>query len=108
MRKYGKCELEFIPPTLEFREKYGLKSDSYVFQTHTQLDMFVQQLIDMNSMFSIEHPHEWKLLKAFDRAFWLRYLKNNSSTQAAPVMQNNKQKCPFDDPVATVSYMAMR
>jgi hypothetical protein len=107
MRKFGKCELEFVPPSVEFREKYGLKAESYLFQTHAQLDSFVQQLLDVNNMFSFEHPHEWKLLKAFDRAFWLRFLKSNSNAQATPLMSNNKHRCPFDDPLSTVSYMVM-
>lgn len=48
--------------------------------------------------YQCDHVWDWALLKAFDRAFWVRNLKEPSNCVYQPEVQNDKCACPFGDP----------
>lgn len=110
MRKHGLCELEYTP-TKEIKEKYNLDKDMYTFETHTQLDEFVRQLTGSNKLFKIDHSNDFSLLKAFDRALWLRHLRNPDEEAHKPLYFQNPEKpetcelqCPFGDPYKSTTF----
>ncbi|KAG2382678.1 hypothetical protein C9374_005258 [Naegleria lovaniensis] len=43
------------------------------FHTHEQLDLFVNLLLQKDPQFPRTNPQTYDLLKAFDRAFWIKY-----------------------------------
>ena len=78
LRKKGKASLTFSP-TPEMRNTFSLKKKRPKFNTHEELDRYVN-ILQQKSNFEFEtsYPEEWLLLKAFDRAFWLRHKGMNS------------------------------
>lgn len=97
MRVYGACEMEF-DPLPELKEKHGW--GKIVFKTHEELDKFSKNILEKDVFFKHNYAEEWKLLKSFDRAFWLRYYRAEK-----PDNKPCPQGCPFDDPMVTVSMM---
>ena len=91
----------------QFRQEFEKKESSVKFQTHKELDLFVQGLKDKDLEFEFKYKSEMILLKSFDRAFWLRYFKspNNKITQpiTAEIYGKEIQKCPFGNPRETKS-----
>ena len=57
-----------------FRDRFKLKGNKRKFKTHCQLDEFVIHIENVDPMFSSNWPHEYELLKSFDRAMWIRAL----------------------------------
>lgn len=132
MRDEGKCELGF-EPTKEFCSKFNLKPDNknyfYRFQTHQQLDRFVNQLVAADMQFRFNYRDEWAILKSFDRAFWLRHIKYKERAKQANAAATSRDEmipendptfeplwkdickkdhdCPFDDPITTNSFVPL-
>lgn len=101
MKKNGKCEMEFSP-TKTFKENFQLSLDNYHFDSHTELDDFVTKCNQVDGIgFQIDFKEEGRLLKSFDRAFWLRHFKNLKEE----IFKPSPNGCPFDDPRKTKSYM---
>eukprot|EP01080_Neovahlkampfia_damariscottae_P009448 gene9448-1654_t len=46
------------------------------FQTHQELDNFIVKLLEIEPTFAKEYKHDFNLLKSFDRALWLKFLKS--------------------------------
>lgn len=67
------------------------------FYTHAELDEFVVQLKLKCPQFSSQYRGEYKLLKGFDRAFWMQH-RHKKTKENAP-----KQPCPFKNPSLTYS-----
>jgi hypothetical protein len=107
MKTQGKCNLEFTVPSKEFQQAFQLESKSVKFNTHQELDQFVHMLKNKNPLFHIDYPNEWRLLKAFDRAFWLKHLKNKCIEKNAPLTVEEEVKCPFGDPLITQSFVKL-
>jgi hypothetical protein len=63
-----------------------------VFKTHEQLDLFVAYLIAIEPEFMVTYKHMYYLLKSFDRAYWIRYIKDGDNETYRPL------DCPFSDP----------
>ena len=59
------------------RQSLNIKEQKKEFKSHKELDEFVAKLIQEEPMFEENYPHEWGLLKSFDRAFWLRHVRLN-------------------------------
>jgi hypothetical protein len=74
IKKNGNSNLAF-PVSAEMKQKFGIEKDSIVFQSHAALDFFTRDLLDKDLAFELNFRDEYKLLKSFDRAFWLKYLK---------------------------------
>jgi hypothetical protein len=105
MKKSGKCELIF-KPNKEYKEAFKLRLKEYKFDTHHELDIFVNKLIERNEIaFHIDFKDCKSLLKSFDRAFWLRHLKNPKDDRFKPRSIGPKAACPFDDPRETKSFI---
>jgi hypothetical protein len=103
MKKKGKCEMVFRP-SKKFKKEFKLRRDidKYKFDTHNELDGFVTMLLSNNCIaFKNEYKDDYKLLKSFDRAFWLRHFKKPDIDTFKP----SKEECPFDDPRKTKSYI---
>ena len=56
-----------------------------IFETHRELDLFVKSLLRVDIHFGLNYSQEWILLKSFDRAFWLRYLRSKENEKYAPL-----------------------
>lgn len=113
MKENGQCEMEFSPSS-EFKEQFQLTAPSYKFDTHKELDSFVQRLTQINELaLTMDYAQEMMLLKSFDRAFWLRHLKHPHMDEYKPIGTDSpdyphisdSEKCPFRDPTETKSYV---
>jgi len=81
MKENGLNRLEIVVSDA-FRERYHLDTNTVQFPTHRDLDRFVWKLKSIDEQigdgktFGIElFISEFKLLKSFDRAFWMRYFR---------------------------------
>lgn len=120
MRKDGKGELIFETNDAQLIQKSMIRRKTK-FATHQELDKFVLEMITKNGFISVnqfkeKYPGEIALLKSFDRAFWLRHLrdldksksnKNHKVESKYECLKNEKGEhiCPFDDPRKTYSLM---
>jgi hypothetical protein len=119
VRKKGKCSPiyyvnEYIASCL------GIKPGEKKFKAHEELDLFVIEWngkVPRDYLNSPEGISDFMLLKAFDRAFWLKYIKQQSSNET--IEEYNKRLdmfccyeiekrngvftcgCPFGDPSDT-------
>ena len=62
-----------------------IQNGHITFHTHEQVDLLVNLLLVKDPMFAKNEPQTFELLKAFDRAFWIKYksalmIKPNSIT----------------------------
>jgi hypothetical protein len=80
IRENGSTKLEF-KMNEEFRKKFNIEAKSKVFTTHTDLDKFVDSLIETEPFFEKKYKMEYQFLKSFDRAFWMRHLKVEGELQ---------------------------
>lgn len=112
VRKNGSCEIFLRLPEVvkedmlklhgeEFIKELGFETEQIVFENHTQLDDFTHKI---NEKFDKEYISTRKeylelfaLLKAFDRGFWLRHRKGDSSQECS------SKGCPFGDPGLTAT-----
>jgi hypothetical protein len=74
IKKNGNSNLTF-PVSLEMKQRFGIEKDSIEFISHSELDHFFRDLQEKDLAFELKFRDEYKLLKSFDRAFWLKYLK---------------------------------
>jgi hypothetical protein len=84
-----------------FIDPYEKKQIS--FTTHKELDEYAYSLLKIkskdkkeiekaHSKFLIENPEDYHLLKSYDRAFWMCYLKLNKQIQEAQNIINENEK----------------
>jgi len=94
------------PKDLSFSIKLNGDSKEVVFATHEHLDQFC----DEKKQILILNPgsEDWRLLKAFDRVFWLRYFALETANMDAELHQKLKRKyqcaagsCFFGNPAVT-------
>ena len=102
MRSRGRCEFKYTP-TKEVRDKFGLTETSYVFEKHADLDELATKLFE-HPEFKTKHKYDYSLLKAFDRAFWARHLKDPNNLKYEAKQQGLGSECPFGDPTVSQSY----
>jgi hypothetical protein len=111
LREKGTCDMEFNL-NQDFREKFRITDKKVVFLTHTQLDQFVEGLLEKEPEFDTKYKQEWSMLKSFDRAFWLRHYKFQDDVRWKPHKTESQDEdndivldlaCPFDDPENTYS-----
>lgn len=77
-----------------------------------ELDQFVRDLMDIDPLFDTKYPYDYKLLKSFDRAFWLRHTSKPQDPRWEPLREEVQGfdgvelhlKCPFGDPNETWSF----
>jgi hypothetical protein len=107
MRKEGKYNLCYETNNISILENFGIKK-STTFQNHQELDQFVKKLIEKDSNFPLDYPNDYKFLKSFDRALWLRnYASKGKDLKSKPLMKDlgETNDCPFGDPHETGSIM---
>jgi hypothetical protein len=97
IRTKGQSSIKFKPDK-EFLEKFSIKSKEIEFKSHEELDHFVSDLFKVEEDFKEKYPDHYGLLKAFDRAFWLRHLKYPQISKYSPIKTLDKCECPFKDP----------
>lgn len=125
LRDKGQAEMVFEMDE-EFRKKFKIEEKKKVFSTHSELDLFVKDLLVTCVDFEMMYSSDWMLLKSFDRAFWLRHYKSldeeksvkksnkplqksflKSKEKWMPLIQEENEisrcNCPFSDPVVTES-----
>ncbi|KAF0984907.1 hypothetical protein FDP41_000806 [Naegleria fowleri] len=113
LKKKGKGGMKFFMDD-NFRKKFNIPAQqkNVKFKTHTQLDQFVQQLLDIDPVFELNHPYDFQLLKSFDRALWLRHLAKPKIPEWEPLREEVQGfdgvemhlKCPFGDPNESFSF----
>ena len=83
--------------------KKMMNSKSIVFTSHQILDEFVSATLEKYPGFPRERPYDYMLLKAFDRAFWLRAQSSKNSedkTQVSPLTaETGHCLCPFNSTI---------
>lgn len=111
MKKKGTCDVSF-KPNEKFREKFSIAETKIEFNNHFELDEFVSKIVEISGMARFEFPAEWMLLKSFDRAFWLRHIRNPNDNRFKPLGTYDEEtgrcetcNCPFDDPRNTGTFM---
>jgi hypothetical protein len=101
LRYSGVCELSYTPKP-EVLKQIGRENETNVqFKSHRELDDFVNSVRDrMPTYFDLDEAgvDDWKLLKSFDRAFWLRKFKHGTE-------QYEPHNCPFKNPLESGSIL---
>ncbi len=97
LKKHGSSKLIFNM-SKEFAEYFQLIHESIEFMTHMHLDIFVKELERRKRNWHEFWPSEYELLKAFDRGFWLRYLKLMQLITDAEDKEENLQNKLKQDP----------
>ena len=60
--------------------------------------------MDIDSNFPKDYPNDFKFLKSFDRALWLRhYASQGKDSKSKPLIEDDLYCCPFCDPYETGS-----
>jgi len=93
------CELDPIKLSFHHQMENG---EEKIFNTHTELDQFVHSL----GRKLIEGSDDWKILKAYNRVFWLRhyavsikeYTNQTEKNQLLVKYTCPQNCCPFGDP----------
>lgn len=73
IKEKGSTKLEFTMNP-EFQKKFNQKESSISFSTHSQLDHFVEKLLEVDKNFMSNHRDDYLFLKSFDRPFWMKHL----------------------------------
>ncbi|KAL0479579.1 hypothetical protein AKO1_007793, partial [Acrasis kona] len=96
LRNKGRCDAMLVLDD-ELRSLLGVQNKRIKFKTHEELDIFAHKLFNENEVFmdSMKGVQLLQLMKVFDRAFWMRYLRDKGKEQYAPC------SCPFGDPRRT-------
>lgn len=103
LRSSGKSSLQWKIPE-KIREECNIKEEKIKFQTHEELDKFVQNIYKHIPLFHEKHKSDYRLLKSFDRAFWLRHFRNNIHTDYLPLYNEDQElDCPFGNPQESAS-----
>lgn len=106
IRKEGECKIEW-KISKEIKEKFSIKEDTKMFNTHSELDKFVNELMKIEPMFEEKYREDYFLLKSFDRAFWLNsYSKKKRKGTECFRDDDGNCKCPFHDPEETKSLLS--
>jgi hypothetical protein len=123
VKKYGfaKFEFQLCEP---LAKALANENKALTFSSHAELDQFVM-LCETIPNFRTTFPDEWKLLKSFDRAYWMNYYSMKTDydlakttddlisqqifkmriEKYAPVHSGDILKCPFGDPLKTGSML---
>jgi hypothetical protein len=81
LRTKGSSNLSFHPSE-HFIQRFKLENSKVTFTTHTEIDQFVEKLMKLDYNFKNNYSAEYKLLKAFDRAMWMKYNKVQKKMQS--------------------------
>ncbi|KAL0478810.1 developmentally-regulated protein [Acrasis kona] len=112
LREDGTCKIQ-IEADPQFRKKFEFAERKNCFNSHKELDEFVLHLLQVDPEFDKNHKQEWMLLKAFDRALWLRHYKFNNDPKWMPHITEEEggeptMTCPFEDPKVTRSILFVK
>ncbi|KAF0972667.1 hypothetical protein FDP41_008916 [Naegleria fowleri] len=113
LKEFGTCEMSYIIPehlaqrilkeckdeissSLKQLLQTSLKGKEIVFNSHSVLDEYYETVLKVEpTYFDLgDHKKEEELLKAYDRAFWLR--RQSSKLSNDPRVKPLRDPCPFD------------
>jgi hypothetical protein len=102
LRTKGEVETEYEIPN-DIREKCGFSESLVKFDTHKQLDEFVEEILKFYPDFfqNSKLSEDVALLKGFDRAFWLKHYQNQYDNYSKCLTKKGECACPFNDPHMT-------
>eukprot|EP01027_Heterolobosea_sp_BB2_P015521 GEZU01022202.1.p1 GENE.GEZU01022202.1~~GEZU01022202.1.p1 ORF type:complete len:264 (-),score=34.97 GEZU01022202.1:145-936(-) len=107
IRCTGRADMTFNCKDLASKFPF-IEKPSRTFTTHKELDVFVTAIIEEEALFETEYKNEYLLLKSFDRAFWLRFIRK-ATPEVRPLecMGDGtiECRCPFGNPFETGSYI---
>jgi hypothetical protein len=72
IKKNGSTKLNF-QYAYNFKQQFDLKGTSMTFNTHSELDKFMQEICEIDPAAIIHWKNEFQFLKSFDRAFWMKH-----------------------------------
>lgn len=111
LKKKGVCDMAYYvddriakaikeSPQTSRALKELVKNKKVKFSSHKLLDEFVSFIKQNFPLFMTNREQEYELLKAFDRAFWLRsqssQTEDDESVQPLIDIHTNECKCPFN------------
>ncbi|KAG2388205.1 hypothetical protein C9374_001055 [Naegleria lovaniensis] len=111
LKKKGVCDMAYYvddriakaikeSPQTSRALKELVKNKKVKFTSHTLLDEFVSFIKQNFPLFMTNREQEYELLKAFDRAFWLRsqssQTEDDETVQPLIDIHTNECKCPFN------------
>ncbi|KAL0481803.1 structural maintenance of chromosomes protein [Acrasis kona] len=116
LKRTGRCESKYKVPDqfLDALKQHTFKSELKVdengivkFDTHEQLDEFVHKMESLSARYFYFDggANDFKLLKAFDRALWLRHFKHKIEKKSSNPQYKPSACCPFGDPTQTATNM---
>lgn len=109
LRATGQCDITYTPAQIVCT-KLNLANEVITFNTHRELDDFVTKVREKVPQYFELDPvgkDDWKLLKSFDRAFWLRKFKymDQKKAKAQDMDQWEPHECPFNNPLDSGSIL---
>jgi hypothetical protein len=113
-KKSGLTKFEYNL-SFRFKNHYKIQLDTVKFKTHSDLDEFVDYLVELDGELELKFPQEFEYLKGLDRGFWMKesHVKETIITEdentniQSPKMTPRKNYeicCPFGDPKKTKSF----
>lgn len=103
MQTHGTCDQVYEPP-IALREALQLQ-ESYTFTCHKDLDAFMAKLATDSTKKGIALRFDYEtdlfLLKSFDRAFWYKYMTQETILNAPLQNEHGECQCFFSDPRVT-------
>eukprot|EP01080_Neovahlkampfia_damariscottae_P009363 gene9363-1574_t len=106
IRNKGKSTPIFSPDD-DFKKKF--KTEEIEFKSHKEVDKYVLDLLKIDPDFENSYPDEYKLLKSFDRGFWLREFDELAKMKDKHKIReylDEEKSCCFKDPRRTGSFIA--
>lgn len=105
MLRMGKTSVMEYQIPKEYQSEF--KMTSITFTSHDMLDKFVMDILKIDQKFEENHKKDYALLKAFDRAFWLRYYAFTSKSkenEGMDIVIPCSKGCVFNEPTKTHSF----
>jgi hypothetical protein len=108
-KKSGLAKFEYNL-SFRFKNHYKISLDTLKFKTHSDLDEFVDYLMEFDEELELKFPQDFEYLKGLDHGFWMKelHLKELQNTEdenstTDEVSKNHEICCPFGDPRKTKS-----
>lgn len=89
LRRKGTANMTFEYDE-DFQQTFKLETRKQKFKTHEQIDTFLWNLEAIDPDLEYNWPDEYKLLKAFDRAMWIRMFAAEKHRKAIASKLNDK------------------
>ena len=76
----------------KFQYRFRLLENSITFDTHHQLDKFIHKIQGIDPKFEKNWSDEYKLLKSFDRAFWMKFISFGTEIERLKTLRKEEKE----------------